>query len=174
VTNLGRLASGQKLRFALDGITLIFGDNGSGKSGYCRITKKLCRSLTLEDLLGNVFEPGDKPPTEVVVRYLPDGAEKVVEETWVDGTPAPAAIANISVFDSRNARFYVDQKNQIGFLPPEISLLECHGSHRKEMDGVFQSERKVLETRCKVPLPGSCTCEQSDHSRCLPGSALAR
>ena len=45
VSNLGRLAADQKLSFALDGVTLIYGDNGSGKSGYCRITKKICRSL---------------------------------------------------------------------------------------------------------------------------------
>lgn len=157
VANLGRLASGQKLSFALDGITVIYGDNGSGKSGYCRIAKRLCRSLTSDDLLGNVFEPGEKPPVSVVVRYEVDGQGDIVEETWVDGTPPPSAVGNISVFDSRNAQFYVDQRNQIGFLPAEISLLEAHGSHRKEMESIFQSERKVLESRCKVPLPGGYT-----------------
>ena len=44
VKNLARLAPDQRLSFALDGITLIYGDNGSGKTGYCRITKKACRN----------------------------------------------------------------------------------------------------------------------------------
>jgi hypothetical protein len=56
VKNLNRLASGQQLRCAIDGITISYGDTGTGKSGYCRIAKKLCRSLTADDLLGNVFE----------------------------------------------------------------------------------------------------------------------
>jgi hypothetical protein len=44
--NVDRLATGQNpLRFAVDGITLIYGANGSGKSGYCRIAKKICRCL---------------------------------------------------------------------------------------------------------------------------------
>src|SRR5664280_310532 len=65
VKNLARLAADQTLSFAIDGITLVYGDNGTGKSGYCRITKKLCRSLTSEDLLGDVYTGGAKPPAEV-------------------------------------------------------------------------------------------------------------
>jgi hypothetical protein len=157
VTHIGRLAPGQRLRFAINGITLIYGDNGSGKSGYCRITKKICRSLAAEDLLGNVFEPEDKAPAEVLVRYLPEGATEVIEEIWTDGTRSPAAIRNISVFDSRNARLYVDKQNRVGFLPAGISLLERHGAHRTEMDSFFQQERKVLEAQLRVVLPGGYT-----------------
>lgn len=157
VTNLGRLAPGQKLSFALNGITLIYGDNGSGKSGYCRITKKICRSLTADDLLGNVFEPGQKAPAEVVIRYQPDGAAQVTEEKWIDGTPPPAPIANISVFDSRNARLFVDQNNEIGFLPAAISLLERHAAFRSEMDSAFDGERKALDKQIKTPLPAGFT-----------------
>jgi energy-coupling factor transporter ATP-binding protein EcfA2 len=153
VANLGRLAPGQKLSFALNGVTLIYGENGSGKSGYCRITKKICRSLTADDLLGNVFEPGQKPPAEVMIRYQPDGAAAVTEEKWVDGTPPPAQIANISVFDSRNARLFVDQNNEIGFLPAAISLLERHAACRSEMDSAFDAERKALDKQIKTPLP---------------------
>ena len=53
VENVDRLAREQQLRFALNGITLIFGENGSGKSGYARIAKRLCRSLSVDDLRGN-------------------------------------------------------------------------------------------------------------------------
>jgi energy-coupling factor transporter ATP-binding protein EcfA2 len=157
VAHLGRLAPGQQLRFATNGITLIYGDNGSGKSGYCRITKKICRSLAAEDLLGNVFEPADKLPAEVLVRYRPEGTKEVIEEKWTDGTPPPGAVRNISVFDSRNARLYVDKQNRVGFLPAGISLLERHGAHRTEMDGIFQREKKVLEAQIKVALPSGYT-----------------
>ena len=34
VQNIDRLAGGQKLRMAAAGITLVYGENGSGKSGY--------------------------------------------------------------------------------------------------------------------------------------------
>ena len=46
------------LRFAVNGITLIYGANASGNSGYCRIAKKLCRTLAPSRLRGNVYEQG--------------------------------------------------------------------------------------------------------------------
>jgi hypothetical protein len=157
VRNLNRLAEGQMLKFALNGLTLIYGDNGSGKSGYCRITKKLCRSLTSDELLGNVFEAGTKPPAEVQVRFMEDGAAAPQEIVWTDGMPTPQTISRISVFDSANARLYVDKQNRIGFLPAEIAILERHGALRLELESEFRAEIKVLEAKLKTPLPGGYT-----------------
>ncbi|MFX6238467.1 hypothetical protein ABTF53_19805, partial [Acinetobacter baumannii] len=54
--NIDRLAAGQPpIKFAINGITLIYGANGSGKSGYCRVAKKICHCLHDVTLRGNVF-----------------------------------------------------------------------------------------------------------------------
>lgn len=155
VKHLNRLAEEQQLRFATDGLTIIYGDNGSGKSGYCRIAKKLCRSLTADDLLGNVFEAGMKPPAEVLVRFLEEGEAVPVAVNWKDdGSDPPASIARISIFDSANARLYVDRQNRIGFLPTEIALLERHGQHRGGLEAAFKEEIKAIDKTLKTPLPG--------------------
>lgn len=153
VTNLGRIAPDQKLSFATDGITLVYGDNGSGKSGYCRITKKVCRSLTSDRLQGDVFKEGTKPPATALIRYLSNEADEPIEVPWTDGDPSPEAVRSISVFDSRNAHLYIGQENRIGFLPAEISLLERHAAHRRDMTATFTQEKRTLETQCKVALP---------------------
>lgn len=154
VENLNRLATGQTMSFATDGITLIYGDNGSGKSGYARVTKKICRSLTADDLLGNVFEASAKPPAKINVRYRVEGDTKITEKTWVDGTPPPQPLSQISVFDSQNARLYVDKQNKIGFLPADIALLQRHSTHCSEMDAAFKKDSDAIAKRVKVPLPG--------------------
>jgi|SRR5665213_1228716 len=154
VKNLNRLAEKQQLRFAIDGLTVIYGDNGSGKSGYCRIAKKLCRSLAADDLLGNVFEASVKPPAEVLVRYLTSGADAPTEVAWIDGQTPPVEIAQITVFDAQNARLYVDRQNRIGFLPAEVALLEQHGAHRGELGGLFDSDVKAIDRKLRTPLPG--------------------
>jgi ABC-type transport system involved in cytochrome c biogenesis ATPase subunit len=175
IKNLARLAANQTLSFAMDGITLVYGDNGTGKTGYCRITKKLCRSLTSDDLLGDVFTDNAKPPAEVTVRYLRDGDDGPKTELWRDGTPPPPAVANISVFDSRNARLYVDAENKIGFLPREVALLEQYAKHRGEMDEAFTAEIKTLTARVKVPLPSGYSSDGAVlklFSRLQPKNAL--
>lgn len=159
VENLNRLAGEQQLRFAVNGLTIIYGDNGSGKSGYARIAKKLCRSLTKGELLSDVFKEGAQPPAKVLVRYRAVSADdtKPLETLWVDGTPAPDAISQISVFDSANARFYVDQENRISFLPSEIAVLQRHSEHCSEMDAAFDKDITALDKRIKVVLPGGYT-----------------
>jgi len=42
--NVNATASGQRLSFSPQGLTLIYGDNGSGKSGYSRVLKRACRA----------------------------------------------------------------------------------------------------------------------------------
>jgi ABC-type transport system involved in cytochrome c biogenesis ATPase subunit len=153
VENLNRLAPNQQLRFAVSGLTLVYGDNGSGKSGYARIAKKLCRSLTSADLLGNVFAPGTKSSATVRVRYRLAGEQEVKEMTWIDGSTAPTDLSQISVFDSHNGRLYVDQENRVSYLPKDIALLQRHGEHCAEMDVALQAEIATIEKRIKVPLP---------------------
>lgn len=157
VKHLNRLAADQQLNFALNGITLIYGDNGSGKSGYARIAKRVCRSLSKDELLGNVFNIVEEPPAEVQIRFKPDGSDAVKAVDWKVGDEPPTEIADISVFDSQNATLYVNRENRIGFLPAEISLLQRHAEHREEMSEAFDKEIKSISAGLKVPLNAGYT-----------------
>lgn len=155
VRNIDRLAGGQKLRMAAVGITLVYGENGSGKSGYTRIAKRLCRSLTADQLRGNVFDAGGGP-MRVQVRYQV-GDDAVTEIEWDPGTPAPPQLRQISVFDSHNAQLYVDSENRIAYLPRELAILEHHGELCQRMAAKFSADEKVLLARLRVPLPAGYT-----------------
>jgi hypothetical protein len=155
VQNIDRLAGGQKLRMAAVGITLVYGENGSGKSGYTRIAKRLCRSLTADQLRGNVFESSGGP-MRVQVRYQV-GDDAVSDIEWDPATPAPSQLRQISVFDSHNARLYVDSENRIAYLPRELAILEHHGELCQRMAAKFSAEEKDLGSRLRVPLPAGYT-----------------
>jgi hypothetical protein len=47
------LAEDQTLRFG-PSLTVVYGDNAAGKTGYIRILKSACRARGTEDVLGNV------------------------------------------------------------------------------------------------------------------------
>src|SRR2546425_5264044 len=48
------LAAEQTLTFG-PGLTVVYGENAAGKSGYTRILKRACRSRYVENILGNVL-----------------------------------------------------------------------------------------------------------------------
>ena len=53
--HVNALASDQPLTFAPDGLTIVYGDNGSGKSGYARLLKRITRARHREEVLSDVF-----------------------------------------------------------------------------------------------------------------------
>ena|ERR1700730_409156 len=55
VSAVNNLAPAQTLTFAPRGITVIYGDNAAGKSGYARILKRACRARHPEAILSNVY-----------------------------------------------------------------------------------------------------------------------
>ena len=122
VEHINRLAGDQPpLQFAPKGVTLIYGDNGSGKSGYIRIAKKVCRARTEDDLLGNAYAEKLGEPKAHIRWQVGDGVE-VKTLAWNPNQPPPPELSSISVFDSRHAAVYVDEKRQMAFLPFEVEL----------------------------------------------------
>jgi len=156
LVNTNRLATGQVLNFGISGLTVIYGDNGSGKSGYCRILKKLChvREGGEEDVRGNAFDPssvGTRP--EATVRFTVGTAEST-EVRWKDGAgKPPEALSRVSVFDAKTVSLYADQQNRIEFLPAGLDVMTRLGEVCEKLSGVLDGERTKLEERIAIPLP---------------------
>src|SRR5262245_59540778 len=53
--HVNALASDQALTFESTGITIVYGDNASGKSGYARLLKRIARARNHEEILSDVF-----------------------------------------------------------------------------------------------------------------------
>src|SRR5579871_1514961 len=43
---VNRIAASQDLQFSRDGITVVYGGNAAGKSGYTRVLRRVCRART--------------------------------------------------------------------------------------------------------------------------------
>lgn len=155
VENVDRLEPGQpSLRFAVNGVTVIYGANGCGKSGYCRIAKQLCRSLSPGTLKGNVYSDAPAGPSRACVAFrVGDDGEKL-ERNWDTDQPPPPELARISVFDSATARVYVDQQRKIEFLPYELDIMNKLGLTCRTLDFSFRERESTLDGAIAVPLPG--------------------
>ena len=175
--NIDRLAADQPpLQFAIKGITLIYGANGSGKSGYCRIAKKVCRCLHDVSLRGNVFDPVADGPREINLAFRVDGMPKQ-SVTWSDDSDPPPELARISVFDSDAAGLYVDSERKIEYLPFELSLMTNFVAGLKTLEVRFDAELSQLKLMVKAPLPagfGQNTPVTQALAQLVPGVSLPK
>lgn len=63
VDGVNALIPGQSLSFGESGLTIIYGDNGSGKSGYARLLRQAVTARSSKHpVIGNVFDPDSTSP----------------------------------------------------------------------------------------------------------------
>ncbi len=123
--SVGSIESGQRLDFGATGLTVIFGETGSGKSSYARVLRKACRATdrTLE-ILPNVLVPAPaekKAGTAAIELSIGDAVKALSRD--VNAPPEPD-LAETSFFDSDCARVYADGESEITYTPSSLHLFE--------------------------------------------------
>jgi energy-coupling factor transporter ATP-binding protein EcfA2 len=116
VENVNILAPGQTLAFAPTGLTIVQGGNGSGKSGYARILKQVCRARSPQDVLPNAFTEDVGTPCATITFSL-NGARQVVEWTSDDELGELEALTAVSVYDARATSIYIDKNHDLAYRP---------------------------------------------------------
>jgi len=134
------LLPGQTLSFAKDGLTSVFGYNGTGKSGYARVLKKLCRARgAIEPILPNVFSPASGQPKATVEYRV--GAEPL---SWTGalGTvnvPGPDALGQVGIYDQASGASFLAKDQAVEFLPQGLDVLH---SLREALEHIAKSLEK--------------------------------
>jgi hypothetical protein len=116
------LAERQTLRFGPH-LTIVYGDNGAGKTGYIRILKSACRARGPEQILGNVVSGAAPPRHAVSIKYKVQGESALREWT---GQGDNDFIARVSVFDTQSASVYLTEKTDVAFRPLGLDLFDTH------------------------------------------------
>ncbi len=122
--HVNRIASNQNLEFSKAGMSIIYGGNGSGKSGYARVLKKACRSRdSQEKLHTNAFDINDRTATpKATLDIEVSGDNRSV--SWNRDKAAPSELSTIAVFDSKCARAYLDNEQEAAYLPYGLDIVE--------------------------------------------------
>ena len=69
LVGVNALASNQQLTFGADGLTIVDGDNASGKSGYARLLKHAAGVNVRDDILTDVFSKASSTAQSAVIDY---------------------------------------------------------------------------------------------------------
>lgn len=122
--NVNRLATGQILPFSKKGITVVYGGNGSGKSGYSRVLKRACRARdTNEDVRPNALDKAAANAIPEASFDIEQGG-KASTVKWQRNAHGPSELATIAVFDTHCARAYLDLQQEIAYLPYGLDVVE--------------------------------------------------
>ena len=138
--NVNAIAEKQRLAFGATGLTIVYGDNGSGKSGYSRVLKRACRA---RDQNEQIHPNANLPPNKTGIAQAEfelstNGVES--EVTWVNGTTAPPALSSLAIFDSHCARAYLDDEDDFAYVPYGLDILEGLAQTCKQLDTLSRNE----------------------------------
>lgn len=153
--DVNRIASGQVLTFGERGITVVYGDNGTGKTGYFRIPKSVCRGRTAKarrgqdnpQILGDVYRTSPTPPTpQAVLKLLDSGRPLDVE--WKLGGQVLEALQDIHVFDQLAVPIYVDEDCSHEFVPFGLQVFDDLAELCRNLDTALLGETDAVRQAC--------------------------
>lgn len=146
VEHANQLAPNQSLAVAPSGLTVVYGDNGSGKSGYARILKRSCRARNRGDEIGpNIYGTGTPQKATAQLNFNTGATQKSLR--WTDSSnPTVAELSAISVFDAECASVHVEKKNEVAFRPFGLDVPERLAAVCQHLKSELEAQKKTLET----------------------------
>ncbi|MBM6552356.1 AAA family ATPase [Marinomonas ostreistagni] len=122
VTGVGSLIADQTLNFSQEGLFIVYGDNGAGKSSYSSIMKHACLTRgTFPKILGNVFEPSPHSLPSATLSLLVNSRNE--QHHWTSNSSSIQSLKAIRVFDTESSHHYVNKEDVLGFKPSGLNLL---------------------------------------------------
>jgi energy-coupling factor transporter ATP-binding protein EcfA2 len=113
---INALATDQSLEMEPNGLTVVYGDNGSGKSGYVRILKHACRSRDDKSaILPDINGPKDALQSAKIA-FQRGGINS--QMNWEPDVAKHADLPSISIFDSKSANTHLSGQHQIAYASP--------------------------------------------------------
>jgi energy-coupling factor transporter ATP-binding protein EcfA2 len=120
VQGINALAPRSPLQFGTEPLVIVYGSNGSGKSGYMRILKHICGALAPGHLLPNVFS-STNPAQGCRIGYSKAGVSTECE--WAPANGVNGDLRAVSVYDTACAHVHVNEENQLSFEPGILKVI---------------------------------------------------
>lgn len=125
LVNVGRIPSDQVLEFQPQGLTIAYGGNGTGKSGYARVLKQACRARSPGTVYANAYNPNFRQLTSsATITFELDGDPNQTLWRSQPDYMSRSELRGISVFDGDCARHYLQEREVITFQPDALTYLQ--------------------------------------------------
>jgi len=119
IEGVNALAPKKALEFGKGNITIIYGHNGSGKSGYVRLLKHVCGARETGTLHPNVYKPG-AAVQKACISFEQDGISK--SHAW-SGQGICDDLTSVDIFDTSFGKVFLSSEDEVSYEPPVLSFL---------------------------------------------------
>ncbi|AKU92765.1 AAA family ATPase [Vulgatibacter incomptus] len=148
--NVNAIVAPRPLRLAPSGLTVIYGANGAGKSGYARVLKRACGARgKAEPIRPNVFEPASGAPS-AKISYLVGG--DLQEFSWSEGVHPTPDLARVTIFDGISASVYATEEAPVAYLPAGLDVFEKLAQALLRAKGKIQGEIDAIKIGLPLPM----------------------
>lgn len=138
---VNKLKSDSELNVS-EGLTVIYGENGSGKSGYTRLLNNAFVSRGDQEILPDIFE-NNPEPVSADFRFCIAGNS--VEYKYPDNK-GEYPFKTIRNFDSKSASDDMNRESKIDFAPTELAFFDVLLSSCVEIQKKLNDEREAKKT----------------------------
>lgn len=147
IKGIENLAPRIPLDFGKGNLTVIYGHNGSGKSSYTRVLKRLSGKPRAVQLKSNVFQPLP-PERSCHIKWELDGI--VDEADWSPESAAIDVLMGIDIFDTDEAQHYLTQESAATYIPGVVGLFEQLAHYLKLVRNMLSDEQSQLISKLPV------------------------
>ncbi len=130
------------------GLTILFGENGTGKTGYARVFKALAGSRTADVILGDIATQTEVP-LSAKIDYTLGGQANVFQ--W-NGQQGQVPFTRISIFDNPSVNIHVDDDLEYVYVPTVLALFNHVVSAIKAVQANIDQTITELGTGATTPL----------------------
>jgi len=120
VCGVNKLAPRTPLDFGKSNVAVIYGHNGSGKSGYVRLLNHVCgaRDCIRGQIHKNVFSSEDTEQ-KAKVSFLKNSIPS--EHEWT-GSGTCEDLCSVDIFDTSFGRVFMGSEDEVSYEPPVLSF----------------------------------------------------
>ena len=120
VAGVNALVSGQTIEFNT-GLTLLYGENATGKTGYARVLKSLAGSRSVDNILPDINDKRSPTVASAEIEYRL--GQEAHTHHW-SGYQGRHPFNRMPIFDNAAATLHVDEALGYSFRPASLALFD--------------------------------------------------
>lgn len=144
VKNVNALADGTCLDFGEQGLTVVYGLNGAGKSGFMRIIKHVSNNPYAEAIQPNIYGSLSDEKSACCIDITINGIKKTIVSD-LEANEKSEYLQQCDVFDTGISRAYVSTSNNVSYEPFIFSVLRKLAKIADQIHAVINEKTNAIQ-----------------------------